>query len=193
MIFRQFSGAHPMPVFFETGISQSMAWTLLSKYIIGCPDSNPRVGWQIFPELNVTNGKPLTVDGYNAAISHNRTSLTMPGQNVELSWAMPGMNQSANNSYVSSVANASAKPAYVAWISQLNVTYTPLTVTGNSTGTTIQPNGTVFPNTASFQNMQGIVNDTMFLALTDTNLYVTPYNLSLLNDHILAWGLYQAN
>jgi len=27
----------------------------------------------------------------------------------------------------------------------------------------------------------------------DTDLYVTPYNLSLLNDHIFAFGLYQAN
>jgi hypothetical protein len=34
---------------------------------------------------------------------------------------------------------------------------------------------------------------TMFLALTDTNLYVTPYNLSLLNDHIIAFGEYQAD
>jgi len=38
-----------------------------------------------------------------------------------------------------------------------------------------------------------IVNGTMFIALTDTDLYVTPYNLSLLNDHIFAFGLYQAD
>ena len=29
-VFRQFAGAFPMPVSFEAGISQSMAWTLLS-------------------------------------------------------------------------------------------------------------------------------------------------------------------
>jgi hypothetical protein len=193
MIFRQFSGAHPMPVYFETGISQSMAWSLLSKYIVGCPDSTPRIGWQIFPELNVTNGKSLLVDGYNAAITHNRTSLTQAGDDVELSWAMPGMNVSANNSYVTSVANASATPAFVAWISQLNVTYTPLEITGNSTGRTTQPNGTLFANQYSEGYMAPIVNDTMFIAVTDQDLYVTPYNLSLLNDHILAWGLYQAD
>jgi len=38
-----------------------------------------------------------------------------------------------------------------------------------------------------------IVNGTMFIALTDTDLYVTPYNLSLLNDHIFAFGLYQGD
>lgn len=192
LIFRQFSGAHPMPVYFETGISQSMAWSLLSRYIIGCPDDNPRIGWQIFPALNVTNGVPLTVDGYNAAISQNRTSLTKAGDAVELSWEMPGLNVSANNSYVTSVANPNATAAYVAWISQLNVTYTPLNITGNNTGITTHPNGTVFSSPMPNQ-YNAAINGTAFIAITDTNLYVTPYNLSLLNDHILAWGLYQAD
>jgi hypothetical protein len=79
-------------------------------------------------------------------------------------------------------------PKFAAWINQLNVTYTPLTVTSNNTGFTAQPRGVVFNNTDD-----GIVNGTMFLALTDTDLYVTPYNLSLLNEHIIAFGLYQAN
>jgi hypothetical protein len=79
-------------------------------------------------------------------------------------------------------------PQYAAWINQLNVTYSALNITGNNTATTIQPNGTVFADTDD-----SIINGTMFLGLTDTNLYVTPYNLSLLNDHIIAWGLYQAN
>jgi len=38
-----------------------------------------------------------------------------------------------------------------------------------------------------------IVNGTMLIALTSTDLYVTPYNLSLLNDYIIAFGLYQAD
>ena len=33
----------------------------------------------------------------------------------------------------------------------------------------------------------------MFIALTSTDLYVTPYNLSLLNDYIFAFGLYNAD
>jgi hypothetical protein len=33
----------------------------------------------------------------------------------------------------------------------------------------------------------------MYIGITDTDLYVTPYNLSLLNDHLFAWDIYQAN
>ena len=49
MIFRQFAGAHPMPVYFETGISQSMSWSLLSRYIVSCPASNPLIVSHSFP------------------------------------------------------------------------------------------------------------------------------------------------
>jgi len=70
----------------------------------------------------------------------------------------------------------------------LNTTYTPLNITGNNTATTIQPGGVVFNTTDD-----GIVNGTMFIGLTATNPYVTPYNLSLLNSEIIAFGLYQAN
>lgn len=188
MAFRQFSGALAMPLHFETGISQSMSWSLLSRYIIGCPDSNPKVGWQIFPYLNVTNDIPLPSEDSQAAINTQREPLTAANRTVQFQWDSPGQNVSANNSYVSSVANESATPAFVAWISQLNVTYTPLEVTGENTGQTTQPAGVVFEGIDN-----NIVNDTLFVGLTDTDLYVTPYNLSLLNDHILAFGLYQAD
>lgn len=54
MIFRQFEGLFPMPVWFEAGITQSMAWTLLAPYIVTCPASNPKIEWQNFPALNIT-------------------------------------------------------------------------------------------------------------------------------------------
>jgi hypothetical protein len=175
MAFRQLSGALAMPLHFETGISQSMSWTLLSKYIIGCPDSNPKVGWQIFPELTITNDVSLASNDSQAAINTQKAPITTANQTVYFEWQSPGQNVSANNSYVTSVANESAQPAFVAWISQLNVTYTPLEITGNNTGMTTQPGGNVF---------EGIynpsVNDTMFIGLVDQDLYVTPYNLSLL-------------
>ncbi|KAK1923366.1 Rds1 protein [Papiliotrema laurentii] len=193
MTFRQFSGAHPFPVYFETGISQSMAWSLLSRYIVSCPAQNPRIEWPIFPWLSVTNEPSLLVDGYNAAITHNRTSLTEPGRKVEFSWEAPGKTVSYNNSYNTSIGGLinATQPSFVAFINQLNVTYAPLNVTGENTGFAYQPGGTVFENTN--QEYQTIINGTSFVALTDTDLYVTPYNLSLLNDHIFAWGLYQAN
>lgn len=43
-----------------------------------------------------------------------------------------------------------------------------------------------------YGNQPQVVN-TAFIALTDTDLYVTPYNLSLINNHTVAVGLYQAS
>ncbi|WWC67229.1 uncharacterized protein I206_101136 [Kwoniella pini CBS 10737] len=191
MAFRQLAGAFPMPVYFETGISQAMSWSLLQKYLISCPAENPHIEWPIFPALNVTNDANLLVDGYNAAISHNRTSLTEPGRKVELTWEAPMGNVSYNGLYNTTIGGNVTDPTapkYVAWISQLNATYTEFNQTGNYTGYTFQPGGVVYNNTDD-----GIVNGTMFIALTDSNPYVTPYNLSLLNDVIIAWGLYQAD
>lgn len=213
MIFRQFAGAFPMPVYFETGISQAMSWSFLNRYIISCPEGNPRVDWPIFPPINVTNSptnNSVLLDGYEAAITHNRTSLTTAGQTVELAWGSPQMNISADGMYNSSVGPLTdgKQPAFVAWVSQLNVTYTPLNVTGNNTGVTTQPGGVVFDSTddgivvslcslpqSNLVDVQRLTeqNGTSFIGITDTDLYVTPYNLSLLNDHLFAWDIYQAN
>lgn len=182
-----------MAVHFETGISQSMSWTLLSRYIISCPDSNPLIEWPIFPLLNVTNEPELLLDNYTAAITNDRPPISGPGRRVELSWATPQTGLGPDGKYNSSVggliSNSSA-PSFVAWISQLNVTYTPLEITGQSSGFTYQPGGAVLDDVEVYNP---IVNDTMFVGVTDKDLYVTPYNLSLLNDHLYAFGLYQAD
>lgn len=44
-----------MPVWFETGIPQSWAWTLLAPYISSCPADSKRLAWQNFPALTVLN------------------------------------------------------------------------------------------------------------------------------------------
>jgi len=191
MIFRQFSGAHPMPVYFETGISQAMSWSLLSRYIIECPAQNPRIEWPLFPALNATNNPGLLIDGYNAAITHNRTSVTQPGQMIQLEWESPGMTVSYNNSYNTTVGGLvnSTTPLFVAFINQLNVTYSPLMNVSGNTAMAVQPNVTLYDVTPD----DFLPNGTSFIALTSTDLYVTPYNLSLLNDYIIAFGLYQAD
>ena len=138
----------------------------------------------------MTNEPNLLVDGYNAAITHNRTVPTEAGQNITFQWETPGQTVSYNDSYITSIGGSIAngsQPAFAAFINQLNVTYAPLTVTSNNTGYTSQPGGSVFNNTDDPN-----INATSLVALTDTDLYVTPYNLSLLNDHIFAWGLYQS-
>ena len=221
MIFRQMTGLHPMPVWFMNGIPQSWSWTYLAPYISECPENNTRLAWQNFPVLHVVNqanvnrfspndtadnevvgqriGDPsnstipesescvhLNVTGYSCgpAIGHNRSEpLSFPGKEIRLSWDAPGQAVGPNNSYVTSTS--AGTPAYVAWVSQLNMTYTPLTVTGDNSGTTYQPAGEVYQG-------DGTVNGTMWIALTDEELYVTPFNLSMLNPHVAALGIFQA-
>lgn len=224
MIFRQMSGLHPMPVWFETGIPQSWAWTFLAPYISSCPEGTTRLAWQNFPALHVVNqaninrvspndtadwervdnrtSSPATIPaqkdscihvnstefpgyGCGPSVAHNRSEpLSFPGKQVRLLWDAPGQPVGPNNSYVT--ATTAGEPQFVAWVNQLNLTYTPITVTGQNEGFTYQPAGTVY------EGGQGVANDTMFIALTDSDLYLTPFNLSMINPHVVALGLYQA-
>lgn len=135
-------------------------------------------------ELCVNATNPL--QDCKAAISNNRTyPLSYPGRQVFLSWDEPGKAVGPNNSYITS-SNV-AVPKFAMWVSQLNVTYSPLmnvSVSG-CTAYTIQPN---------ISTWQGdyMINGTMFLALTDTDLFVTPYNLTLINPHVHSLAVYQA-
>ncbi|TKA62066.1 hypothetical protein B0A49_11336 [Cryomyces minteri] len=221
MSFRQMSGLFPMPVWFETGIPQSWQWTYLAPYISTCPANTTRLAWQNFPALHVVNqaninrfspndtanwertgnrtSDPasstlpenescihLNVTGYGcgAAISRNRSEpLTFPGKKIELLWDAPGQAVGPNNSYVTSTP--AGAPAYVAWVSQLNLTYTPLVATSNNSGYTYQPDSEVYQGDPA-------VNGTMFIALTDSDLFLTPFNLSMINPHVLALGMFQA-
>jgi hypothetical protein len=150
MIFRQFEGLFPMAVspvhlaakyclelkwllygsqlFFVPGITQSMAWTLLSPYIKSCPKENPHIVWQNFPKLDILNNPdatPLTKETY-PAITHNRSiPLSYPGRKVEFQWELPGKVTGYDGLYRTST-NATGPPKFAAWISQLNTTYTPL-------------------------------------------------------------------
>ncbi|KAH8926919.1 Rds1 protein [Atractiella rhizophila] len=189
MIFRQFEGLFPMPQWHNMGLPQSMAWTLLAPYLASCPKENPKIQWQNFPALKILNNPNPVVA--NAAVSRNTSDLTAPGRMVQLQWEKPGKNVSYGNGLYKTETNA-GKPKFAAWISQLNVTYTPLTnfSSDGHSAFTKQPDARLFPNsilrglgndTAPF-----IVNATMFIAITDTNLHVTPYNTSLINPHVVA-------
>jgi hypothetical protein len=199
MIFRQFGGLFPMPVWFEVGIPQSWAWTLMAPYISSCPANQTRLVWQNFPALNISTSNNssdacacATDNGDNTmpAITHNRSiPLSQPGQQVNLTWDSPGQAIGPNNSYTTSTS--AGKPAYVAWVTQLNVAYSKLTLNaggGNAStsGYTIQPD---------LQTYEGdpAVNGTMFVAVTDDDPVLTPFNLSLINVHVVAGpALYQA-
>jgi hypothetical protein len=92
-----------------------------------------------------------------------------------------------NNSYIPS--GARSRPNFVAWVTQTNVSYTPLlgATSGNiSTGHTEQPDLATFAGDPA-------VNGTVFIAVTDSNPFLTPFNLSLINSHVVAGpALYQA-
>ncbi|KAL9135811.1 MAG: hypothetical protein Q9175_002987 [Cornicularia normoerica] len=221
-IFRQMSGLTPMDVWFENGWPQSWAWTMLAPYISYCPENQTRLAWQNFPTLHILNNaninryspndtaqdgsevtgsritdpsvsnltsgscENLNVTGYGCgpAVGHNKSEpLSFPGKKVLFSWDAPGQAVGPNNSYVTSTS--AGKPVWVGWSQQLNLTYSPLTLTSNSTGYTYQPEGFVY-------GTDGIINGTMAIMLTDLDLFVTPFNTSMLNPHIVALGLYMA-
>lgn len=132
--------------------------------------------------VNATN--PL--ENCKAAISQNRSiPLSYPGRQVFLEWDAPGKAVGPNNSYVT--ATNVTVPKFAMWVSQLNVTYSPLQNVSLSSRTayTFQPNISTWAG-------DPMINGTMFLALTDTDLFVTPYNLSLINPHVHSLAVYQA-
>ncbi|KAK4096855.1 hypothetical protein N658DRAFT_510850 [Parathielavia hyrcaniae] len=222
MSFRQMGGQFPMPEWHTPGIPQSWAWTLLAPYISSCPYNQTRLIWQNFPALHILNQpNPARINGSDVfnettggyantlstedlneddfcvnatdplldcppAISNNRSiSLSYPGRQVFLQWDAPGQLVGPNNSYVTTT-NVQ-EPKYALWLSQLNVTYTPLLNVSleERTAYTFQPNISTWRNNPA-------VNGTMFMALTDVDLMVTPYNVSLVNPHVAALAVYQA-
>ena len=58
------------------------------------------------------------------AISHNTTTLSHLGMEIELQWENPGKLVGPNNSYVTNTTAGLAK--FVGWVNQVNVTYTLL-------------------------------------------------------------------
>ncbi|KAI9886838.1 MAG: hypothetical protein M1823_001337 [Watsoniomyces obsoletus] len=207
MIFRQFDGLFPMPVWYEVSTPQSWQWTLLAPYISSCPENQTRLAWQNFPALNVLNNpnparkhpsdakpnerfsdlKPeelCTPEECGPRITQTRPPLSFAGREVFFSWENPGKPIGPDQSYITNTT--AGPPAFVAWVTQLNVTYSPLTDIKDNTGKTIQPDVSVFQGDPA-------INGTMFVALTDTDLFVTPFNISLINPHVVAGpALYQA-
>lgn len=100
-----------MPEWFETGISQSMQWTLLAPYIVSCPAENPHVKWQNFPALNISNNPSIIQDGYEAAITHNRTALTSPGFVVNFEFEAPGKTVGPDGKYNTTLGSNVTDPS----------------------------------------------------------------------------------
>ena len=186
----QMAGEFPTPYWFNGGLSQAMAWSLLVPYLDHCPESNPKIEFPVFPALNVTNANMTVDESLKSAISNNYTHVAQPGRQLELQWEMPGQAVGPpEQNYTTDKNPELGDPAFAAFIHQLNVTYTPLeNIDAEAMTATI-----VHPEFKMFNEPHGMgINGTVFLAITDTDLPVTPYNLSLLNDHIHAFGPYFA-
>lgn len=195
--FRQWLGVNSVNIWFETGTPQAWAWTLLSPYITECPSHNVPVGFSIYPKLTVQNQPDLVAVGEAAggpAIYSNTTALSAAGRQVFFEWDAPGKSQGPYGEKTEIVADDKT-PRYVAWLQQYNVTYSDLenvtkTSNGKYKGYTYQPSGLIFPQNSS---TQGVINGTMFTAITNSNSYYTPLNLTLINGATIAGpAIYQA-
>lgn len=190
MAFRQFEGLFPMPEWFETGVPQSWAWTLLSPWIKSCPQENQPLAWEIYPALIWSNQPDAIAAGKAAggpSISNNVTALTEEGQENMFTWDSPGKTQGPYNQKTKT--HTSGVPRFAAYVSQFNVTYASLydVDTNARTAKARQPGGTVYAQGPT------LVNSTIFVALTDSDTFYTPANLSLINYHVVAGpAIYQA-
>lgn len=157
---------------FETGISQAYQWTLLSQYIRSCPTNNPRIEFTRFPLLDVTN-QPYALDG-TPGLNSNYTLTEGAGRRVDLYWEPLNKTVGPDGLYVTE--SVAGEPKFLAFIDQLNVTYAPLEGVNltSRVAHAIVPNGTVFPP-------QPVVVNTAFVAVVDEDIFLTPYNISLIN------------
>lgn len=160
------------PCRFETGIPQAYQWTLLSQYIKSCPTNNPRIEFTRFPLLDVTN-QPYALDG-TPGLNSNYTLTEGAGRRVDLYWEPLNKTVGPDGLYVTE--SVAGEPKFLAFIDQLNVTYAPLEGVNltSRVAHAIVPNGTVFPP-------EPVVVNTAFVAVVDEDVFLTPYNISLIN------------
>jgi len=184
MVFRQLTGAFPMPVAFEPGTPQSWQWTLLSRYIESCPVDNPRIGWSAYPALT-TDIAPLAYEGSQAAVATNRTANITPGQTISLTWEDEGLAVGPNKSYTT-VKPAKGAPKYLFINSHINGTYLELYDIQSNSAKVNLPDPFLPVYNTSISSAIGVLNGTAFAVVTDDNPFLTPFNLTMINQHIVA-------
>lgn len=170
-------------VYFETGVPQAWAWTLLAPYIQSCPPENPRIGWSNFPALTVVNNPSLSYAGSQSDVSTNITQLTFPNQTtIQLKWENPGKKVGPDNSYTTVKNGGEAK--YALFQQSYNISYAPITFTGDNEGTAVIPEAIIFDT--AIASTGSAFNGTGFVAVVDSNPHLTPYNSSLILPHMVA-------
>jgi hypothetical protein len=222
MIFRQFDGLFPMPVWFEVGVPQSWAWTLLAPYISSCPANQTRLAWANFPSLTVVNqpnpaktnpnlganqpaqgGDPLStnIDASNLCLNDTNVNggdcppAITNNRSIPLSYAGRPVLFSWGNANETVGPNDSYTTAHGALADAPR--YAMFVSQLNATYVPLvnvsgNTGAAVQPNMSTFAG-DPAANGTMFVALTSQNPYVTPFNLSNVNSYVYAGpALYQA-
>ena len=170
-------------VYFETGIPQSWAWTLLAPWIQSCPAENPRVGWTNYPALTVVNGPTLAYPGSKSDVSTNITQLTFPNKTtLQLKWENPGKAVGPDLSYTTAKTGGQAK--YAMFQQSYNISYSPITFTGENEGTAVIPEAIIFDTDIAYTGTA--FNGTGFVAIVDANPHLTNYNASMITQHMVA-------
>ncbi|KAJ5476937.1 hypothetical protein N7475_002666 [Penicillium sp. IBT 31633x] len=170
-IFRQMLGLHPMPIWFAPGIPQSWHWTLLSQYISSCPENNTRVVWQNFPNLNVVN-QP-NVNRINANTTENWE--TVGSRTGDPSDSNIPKDQSCVHL---NITGYNCGPA----ISRDR--NDPVSFPGRQVN--LHGMSPVSPPPARSSTPTPALNGTIFIALTDSDIYTPPFNLTVINPHVRA-------
>lgn len=210
MAFRQMNGQFPMPVWFETGVPQSWAWTLLAPYISSCPANTTRLAWQNFPALTVVNQpNPAKVNPNIGPVDNTTGGDPLSTSGIQNSNLCASGKNAANDCGPAISQNKSIPLSYPGRPIQLSWGNVNETVGPNNSYLTSrssladapryalfvsQLNATYVPlvnisgNTGAVIQPNGSVfthdpaiNGTMFITITSQNPYVTPFNLSLVN------------
>jgi len=192
MGFRQLTGSPAVDVFFEAGIPQSWAWTLLAPWIQSCPEENPLVRWSNYPALNIEGPNTLAYAGSKAAVQTNRTQLVVPGETVvHFNWEAPGKSVGPDNIYTTT-KTAAGDAKYAVFLQSYNATFVPLTKTGAYSGYATVPSAPVFDTPIASSGPS--INGTAFVAIVDENPHLTPYNFTLVTKHMVAGpAIFQAS
>jgi len=182
MGFRQLTGSPAVDVFFEAGIPQSWAWTLLAPWIQSCPEENPLVRWSNYPALTVVNNPTLAYAGSKAAVQTNRTALTQPGDVIQFTWDAPGKTVGPDGQYIT--VKTGGDPRYAVFLQSYNATFVELTMTGERSATARVPSAVVFDTPIASSGPS--INGTAFAAIVDEKMDLTPYNFTLITKRMVA-------
>lgn len=205
-----------MPVWFEVGVPQSWAWTLLAPYISECPANNTRLAWQNFPTLTILdNPNTNAVDpqmGANDssnALAGGDPSKSPPVSAACINSTVVGENcQAAVSHNKTNPLSYPGRPVYLSWadagqpIGPNNSYVTSRSAVAdaprfamfvNQLNATYVPLMNISGNTGvaiqpntSTYAGDPTTNGTSFIVITSEDVYVTPFNLSNINPFVYA-------